>query len=397
MRKFIKFIATPYLTCFYFIIILPIFFLNFSEASAEVNNLSNLPDDGNTHHEVLLNQGDSIKVEDDATTSEMLFSSEKSETDRGAGSGGIAIFPFDNFTVNDNALNAVMPVILEKIKNLGYSVVKEQEIYSFICNDRVRETGIISKDLSKKISNKFNVEGILLGSIVSYSIEEKPQLGVIARLINPSDGSIVWAEYFSATGDDYTTVLGLGEVKEMDELIQKVVNSLFESFTTEAPEKDVESTYRIAVLPFMNDSEYKDAGKIASQMFVVHLLKNSSFIPIEYGEVRKQLVDLRIRVKGNLDYNSIAELARVINVDGFLLGEVRLYFDGVMLDATPAASISARLIASRNKRLIWYDRYQMSGDDDVIIYDWRRLRSVDKVANKIVTKLVNNLEKIKWN
>ncbi|MDO8282739.1 MAG: hypothetical protein Q7U10_09010 [Thermodesulfovibrionia bacterium] len=355
--KFIKYIAKPCL------LILPIFFFYLSETSVKA--------------------------------SDSLLSSEKPEINKRAVGKRIAIFPFDNFTIDDNALNALMPVIQEEMKDRGYYVVGEQELYSSICKDRMRETGNISKGLAKKISDIFNVEGILLGSIVSYSVEEKPRFGLIARLIDPSDGSILWADYFSATGDDFITVLGLGEIKEMDKLIPKVVKSLFESFTTETPQKD--AAYRIAVMPFMNDTDYKDAGKIASQMFVVHLFKDSSFIPVEYGEVRKQLIDLRIRVKGNLDYATITELTKVIDVDGFLLGEVGLYFNGVQLNAPPAASVSARLIGSVNKKILWYDHGQMSGDDDVIIYDWRRLRSVDKVADKIVTKLVNNLEKTKWN
>ncbi|MBI4826003.1 MAG: hypothetical protein HY807_06220 [Nitrospirae bacterium] len=387
--KFIKYIAKP---CLF---ILPIFFFYLSEASAEVNSLSNPADAGISQYEVTPVQDSSIKVEAGPEASDILLSSETSEIAKGTVGKRIAIFPFDNLTMVDNALNAVMPVIEKEMKDRGYSIVGEQELYSNICKDRVRETGTISKALAKKISDNFKVEGILLGSIVSYSIEGKPLLGLIARLIDPSDGSILWADYFSATGDDFITVLGLGEIKEMDELIQKVVNSLFASFTSEAPHKD--AAFRVAVMPFMNDTDYKDAGNIASQMFVVHLFKDSGFMPLEYGEIKKNLVDMRIRVKGNLDYTTITELSKVIDVDGYLLGEVGLYFNGVLQNSPPAASVSARLIGSGNKKILWYGRGQMSGDDDVIIYDWRRLRSVDKVTDKIVTKLVDNLEKKKWN
>lgn len=387
--KFIKYITKICL------LILPIFFFYLSETSAEVNSLSNTADAGISQYEVTPVQDSSIKVETGPEASDILLSSGPSEIAKVTIGKRIAVFPFDNLTMVDNALNAVMPVIEKEMKDRGYSVVGEQELYSNICKDRVRETGTISKALAKKISDNFKVEGILLGSIVSYSVDEKPQVGLIARLIDPSDGSILWADYFSATGDDFITVLGLGDIKEMDKLIQKVVKSLFASFTAEAPQKD--AAFRVAVMPFMNDTDYKDAGNIASQMFVVHLFKDSSFIPLEYGEIRKNLVDKRIRVKGSLDYNNITELTKVIDVDGFLLGEVGLYFNGVLQNSPPAASVSARLIGSANKKILWYGRGQMGGDDDVIIYDWRRLRSVDKVTDKIVTKLVDNLEKKKWN
>jgi hypothetical protein len=36
-----------------------------------------------------------------------------------------------------------------------------------------------------------------------------PQLGFSARLVDSSTGAILWSEYASATGDDFTTLLVL--------------------------------------------------------------------------------------------------------------------------------------------------------------------------------------------
>lgn len=307
----------------------------------------------------------------------------------------IALFPFENFSEDKNALTVVMPLLRDRLESRGLEVLDEDSLNRFLLKERIRSTGYISKDMARKIGEKLNVQAILVGSVNTFFPGANPRVGFSARLINSSDGTILWADHASATGEDFTTVLGLGRVRTIDRLTSRVTDKLLNSFNITPHYKEIESTYRIAVMPFQNKSKIKDAGMIATYMFLVELFKNQRFEPVEYGEIRRLTVDLRVRGKGELDLKNTEAISKSLGADGILVGTVELYSEG---EGTlpPEVIISARLIDARKNRILWYDGYQYSGDDGIIMLDWGRIRSAENVAYKTVSKLVKEMAKAKW-
>jgi TolB-like protein len=308
----------------------------------------------------------------------------------------IALFPLENLTDEKTALEQVMPVLRTQLEGKGLEIVDENSLNNILLKKRVRNTGYISKDLAQEVGKELNVKAIMVGSINSFYLRENPQVGLMARLIDSSDGSILWANQSAATGEDFTKILGLGTVKSMDRLISIVAERLFASFSITPLHKEKELTHRIAVMPFQNKSNHRDAGMIVTYMFLVDLFKNAGFEPVEYGEIRKMVVNLRIRHKGELDYNNIREMSEALGVDGILVGTVTLYSDGLDTSSPPEVAVSARLINARKNRIIWSDSLQVNGNEDIIVLDWGRIRAVDNVAYKVVSKLIQKMEKVNW-
>ncbi len=310
--------------------------------------------------------------------------------------GKIALFPFENLSDEKDALIYVMPVLKQRLEGEGFEIVDADSLNRFLLKERVRTTSYISRELARKIGSELNASAILLGSVYSIYIRENPQIGLSTRLVDSSTGLILWANFATATGEDFTKILGLGTAKTMDELVPKVVNRLFESFSTVPPFIEKEYTYKIAVMPFLNKSRRVDAGIIATNMFLVELFKSRVFETIEYGEVRRAIVKSRVRYKGELDYKSIKALSDSLMVDGILVGTVELYSDGMDTSSPPEVDISARLIDARENRILWYESSRLGGDDNIIIFDWGKIRAVDKVATDIVEKLTEKMEKVNW-
>ncbi|VAX30257.1 hypothetical protein MNBD_NITROSPIRAE03-1457 [hydrothermal vent metagenome] len=309
----------------------------------------------------------------------------------------IALFPFVNLSEDRDALRYVMPVLRARLEGKGFDVVDEDSINRFLLKERIRATGYISRDMARKIGSELKVKAVLLGSVNLFSRGANPGVGFSARLIDSSSGLILWADNASATGDDFTAILGLGRIKNMDNLLPRVADRLLASFTampSRKETKETKETYRIAVMPFRNNSGVRDAGMIATYMFLVELFKNPVFEPVEYGEVRRAVVDLRVRERGELDYRDMKALSDSLGVDGFLVGTVELYSDGLNASSPPEVSISARIVDARKNRVLWCESCQLKGDDDIIVLDWGRIRSVDKVASRIVSKLVKRAEKV---
>ena len=308
----------------------------------------------------------------------------------------IAILPFENLTDNSDALTYVIPALKSQLEGKGVEIVDEDILNKFLLKERVRSTGYISKELAQKIGKELNVKAIFVGSINSFRPGENPRVGLSARLINSSDGSIIWANHASATGDDFTTILGLGTVKTIDKLTLLIVDRLFASFSISPPLKEKELTHRIAVMPFQNSTKHKDAGIIATYMFLVGLFQDKRFEPVEYGETRRLIVDLRIKQKGEIDYKVLEGLLKSLDVDGILVGTVELYSDGLDTSTPPEVAINARLIDVRKNKILWYDGYQLNGDEKIIVFDWGRIRSVDNVAYEVVKKLIEKMGTVKW-
>lgn len=308
----------------------------------------------------------------------------------------IALLPFENLTDDKTAFDQIMPMVKNGIESKGFELVNSDSLNNFLCKERVRSTGYISMDVARKVKKEFNVEGILVGSITSYYPLQNPQAGLIARLIDPTKGVIVWANQASATGEDFTTILGLGTIRSIEKLIPKVVNRLFDSFSVTPFYKEKEQTHRIAVMPFQNKSGRCDAGMVVTYMFLCDLQKQKGFEPVDYGEIRRLIVDLRVRSRGELDYRNIKLFSEDLNVDGIVVGTVEQYADGLDTSSPPQVAISARLITARGNRILWSDSVQVNGDQGIIILDWGRIRAVDSVAYEVVTELIEKMEEAKW-
>jgi len=308
----------------------------------------------------------------------------------------IAFLPFENLTDDKTAFSQIMPVVKNRLETKGFELVDEDSLNNLLCKERVRSTGYISRDIAQKIRKEFNAEAVIVGSITSYYPQKNPQVGLLARLIDPASGVILWANQASATGEDFTTILGLGTIKSMETLIPVVVDRLLNSFSVTPRYQEKELTHRIAVMTFQNKSKHPDAGTIVTYMFLVDLLKQEGFESLEYGDIRTLTVDLRVRSRGELDYKSIKSFSEGLDVDGILVGTVELYSDGLDTSSPPEVAISARLINARKDKILWSDSIQIKGDEGIIALDWGRIRAVDSVAYKAVTKLIQKMEKAKW-
>jgi TolB-like protein len=313
----------------------------------------------------------------------------------GAGKGTIALLPFDNFSGNRDALLQIMPILKYRLKTKGYEIVDMERLNDFLCKRRVRSTGYVSNELALNIKKEFMAETILAGAVISFAAEKNPRFGIMARLIDASSGTILWADYASATGYDFTTILGFGRLKTVSSLIPKVMDRLFASFSTNHIHDKTAPSYKIAVMPLQNNSRVGNAGIIVMYMFLTELLKNEMFEPVEYGDVRKLIVDSRIRSKGELEYKNIQALSKSLDTRGILVGVVDLYSDGLDVSSAPSVSITARLLDGHNNKILWYNNFHLSGDNDIILLDWGRIRSVHRIAYKAVSGLLQKMMKTK--
>ncbi|NOZ68328.1 MAG: hypothetical protein GXP46_03595 [Deferribacteres bacterium] len=296
------------------------------------------------------------------------------------------MFPFANLTDSAAALKESMPVLVGRLEEKGYEVVGEDALYDMLCRKRIRYTGYVPAGLAREIKDGFGVSFILTGAVVSFSAGKNPQVGLLSRLIDASDGAVVWADYASVTGDDFAGILETGKIRTVQDLVPEAVDRLLASFSTSRSRKD--AAFRVAVLPFLNRSKFRNAGMISTYLLLVDMLKNSRFVPVEYGNVREVIVDRSIRSRGELDFEDMRALSRALNVEGIVVGTVERY----SASDPPAVAVTVRLLDARNNRILWYNSHQLTGEDDIVVFDRGRIRTVDKVAYRAVSELVERMQ-----
>jgi len=308
----------------------------------------------------------------------------------------IVLLPFENLSADNNAIIRLMPELKQRLNGRELHVIDEDALSDFLCDRKVRSVGYISKKIAQEVGGELKAKTILTGSVVAFNTKGIPNIGILARLIDSATGVILWADYVSVSGDDYSVVFGLGTIKNIEELVPKALDKLFASFKTDIPQKNTESIKKIAVMPFKNESNSSNAGIIVTYMFLVELLKDPAFEPIEYGEIRKLCVDLRIRHKGELEFKNIKALSEALGTYGILLGSVDNYSYGTGASSVPKVGVTARLLDARENRILWYTSLQLNGEEDIVAFDWGNVRHVDKLAYKTVSELVEKMGKSKW-
>ncbi|GAB4486890.1 MAG: hypothetical protein OHK006_15270 [Thermodesulfovibrionales bacterium] len=308
----------------------------------------------------------------------------------------IALFDFENYSANENAVADVMPVIREQLVRRGYRVIEDDTLNRYLIKERVRSTAHISTQLCRKMKNDLGVGAVMLGSIYTFNDAFPGAFGLSSRLVDTQSSNIIWADFVSASGEDFVKILGLGMPQNPAELVARVTDRLFASFERGGTEKDMEATYRVAVMPFQNKSGQQDVGMVAASLFLVALARHPQFMPVEYGDVREAIVRSRIMSKGQLDYRNIRQINEQLRVDGILVGTVDIYNDGVSTNSPPRATISARLLDAPKQRVLWLNSGQLGGDDRVVILDRGKIRTLDNVAYTLIETLTNDMGRTAW-
>jgi TolB-like protein len=304
----------------------------------------------------------------------------------------IAILPFENLTPVIDAEKIIRPLLMRKIRSMGYETVDSDDLRAFLCSEGVREMSRLPTGIARKAGKELSFNFILAGAVVSYVTEKRPEIGIVARMTDASTGRVLWADHVSVTGDDHITLLGLGKVDSMESLFPKVMDKLFASFNPKMLESPHEPLPRIAVLPFRNISGEPYAATIAAHLFTVNLFKSGRYEPVDPGDVRRMLVDLRIRQRGELSYRDLDAFSATFGTNYLIVGMVESY-KKAKPPAPPRVSISARLLDTRRNRILWYNSIYLTGEDRIIAFDWGRLRTTDMVADAVVRDFIKRMEK----
>jgi TolB-like protein len=339
----------------------------------------------------------------------------------------IAVLPVENLSGGIAPLDVIADLVRLELGENGFQLLDDATLADFMRRYRIRNTSGLSASASKAINEETGAAAYLVTSLEQSQDLDDPKLSLIARLVSAGERpEIVWMGGVSLSGDGYPGFLGLDLVDDPNILLDQAVRCLVESLerslwlgdesirgsankhfgcnprgevVASSPERkgkrkyrpqsyyrsptiEAGKRYRVAVLPFVNLTDRKNAGKIVALHFVDQLTRAGNIAIVEPGLVREQLLQYRIIMQSG---PSIAN-AEIISSESSLGAD--LVFSGTVFDyqdvvGIPKVDFSVKIIHARSKSLIWSSRSYNDGNERVFFYDFGRVYTAHRLVSEM--------------
>ena len=147
----------------------------------------------------------------------------------------------------------------------------------------------------------------------------------------------------------------------------------------------------VAVLPFFNESSRRSAGEVLMLQFVRALRNRDRFEAIEPGVVRQHLLNMRTVMDQGVSLADAGPIFRELNADLILSGRVLDFDELEQAGAAPRVDFSLEVIERRSGRTVWSAKSQHRGDEDVLLFDWKRVSTANVLAERMVSGVVEKM------
>lgn len=339
----------------------------------------------------------------------------------------VAVLPPDNLSGNPAPLEEIRRAIYDALSRCGAEVLDERVLERFMAMHRVRYTGGVSKELARQFADEGPAGTILVTTLDQYEEPDPPRLALTLRLVSAAEAaSILWIDSIDLAGNESPGLLGLGAVTDPRVLRDRAVGRLVDSLAAFLSRASVQPGFsgtsgrpgaaaagsapstaergrrfrpkrffrsqasgtgtaqgrplRVAVLPFSNESGRGDAGDLMMLHFVRQLVRLPAVEVVEPGVVREALLQSRLIMEGGPSMPQSDLLRTLLDVDLALTGHVSDYQDYGGPWGHPVVVFSARGIDTRTRQVVWASFSDNRGDDGVVFFDWRRVRTVHALA-----------------
>src|SRR5271169_4979866 len=189
----------------------------------------------------------------------------------------IAVLPFQNLSGKAVPLKSLRQSLVNRLKDVGFSILDDTTLERFMATHRLRYTGGIDIRTAQAIKAELGVGAVLITNVELYDQMAPPKIALSSRLVSTGEPvSIVWIDSVSLAGDESPGILGIGLIDDPEKLKEKALGrlcgSLMDHFSGKTgtmnkggwgyrpravfsfPALQKGKRYTIAVVPFTNKS-----------------------------------------------------------------------------------------------------------------------------------------------
>lgn len=158
------------------------------------------------------------------------------------------------------------------------------------------------------------------------------------------------------------------------------------------PETNLAQFKKIAVLPFDNLSGKEGAGEKMTEIFMIELMQMEKFAVAEPGQVKKAMMEKRIRTTRDIDLEAARWLGESLDLDLLFVGSV-LDFETQEFQnkKVPVVTVVSRLVQANTGVTVWAAYQSRKGDDKESFFGWGRVTSLSRLGNIVASQMLKSL------
>jgi TolB-like protein len=289
----------------------------------------------------------------------------------------LAVFPVENLTGSGVPDRAIWEFLTARLASAGFQVLEVAKLERFMSAHRIRYTGGIDAATAAALRKEAEIDGVIFASVDTSSESFPPRFGLVLRLVSIyAVPVVVWADDEVAAGESAPGLFELGVVKDyqvlVDRLLIRVTDSLLSYLKTGQAQRRGKSgsglrpkamyrnlelepggSYTVAVLPFFNITDRRQASDILALLFVRHLAGLAPFRVLDGGVARQHLLNARVIMEGGVSASDASTVAALMDADFVLGGRVLRYDGGDEQGTVAIVEFSTVLIERRSGRVVW--------------------------------------------
>lgn len=279
-----------------------------------------------------------------------------------------------NYTDDNRAFDLTVDAIYANLTALNIEFVSHDQLRPILRRHRIRSSGRIAPADAEIIRREVGADLLLTGSIDFCRRGDNPEFGLSLRLVSPHD-MIVRSAVSSASSAGGFGFFGTGRIDDLDSLAVKVVSEAVTKLYAPLLEPDakvVAPSARAVVLPFDNIADNRQAGFIVANWLLTELVERGYSV-VEPGAAYEQTVAGGFPV-GAIDYQQLARLRQVLQVDFVITGEVDRFKSARSgsPSAKPEFEFGARIIDAASGRILAAHSAELDGAETELAFGLRR-------------------------
>jgi TolB-like protein len=306
----------------------------------------------------------------------------------------LAVLPFENLTATSAPVREIRAAFINRLRSLGFDVLDEAALEKVMTRHRIRYVGGIDQATAQAFKTETGVEGVLITSLELFIESVPPKFAMTSRLVSTGEKTtILWMDGVGMAGDDSPGILGLGLIEDprtlLDNGLQSLSNSLayyvrtgkgpvpgkrrqgrFEpQIAYRSHEIDPGEKYTLAIIPFINLTNRRNAGEMVVLQFARGLKKLENLNILELGIVRQRLLNARVIIQEGIALTDVDAVAINLEADFVMTGRVMDYQDYEFPGGTPKIDFSVQILERRSRKIVWSSQSHNAGDDEVFFFD----------------------------
>lgn len=146
---------------------------------------------------------------------------------------------------------------------------------------------------------------------------------------------------------------------------------------------------RIAVLPFLNESQYKQGDTILQKVFIAELIKAGDYSIAQEGDVLKLYQQIKIFSGHSPDYEQFRIISDRLNVQLLITGRIiEMNENLINLNVNPEIALTVQIFDAKTGTILWTTYHRKNGEQYRTLLHFGKINSITTLAQVMTQEMI---------